>query len=327
MMGVKTMLSVFVCAAILAAGGFAAAFNIPDLPLAATPRVCASFEEGTPAHDCCLQFPSDDIARRCCTIGFEPEMAESFDCCRENAANGIHPGTPEEPTACEAPDPVTACEEQFPDDDIARRCCEVGFDPADEAAFQCCQTNAHNNVHPGTPENPTACEVPNEETPDDPTPSPTPSEDPPSGGTSPDNPELLPGKCLVTPLDTQVVKGTLIGLNEEGMGIALRIEYILPGPLSGAAHVELSQTSGSEVTWLNPAGLATAESASSYFQWTVQMGRPEKMIGEFIPNAAFLVVVTDAQGKTLHQATCSESAGIHSQGGSGGCSLLIDQKM
>jgi hypothetical protein len=52
------------------------------------------------------------------------------------------------------------------------------------------------------------------------------------------------------------------------------------------------------------------------------MGRPEKMFGEFIPHASFQVRVYDKDGKTIHEASCTESAGIHSQGGSGGCSLL-----
>jgi hypothetical protein len=269
MTGAKTILSAILSAAILAVAGLAAAIPVPDLPLTAAPRLCANFEEGTLAHDCCLQFPSDDIARRCCTVGFDPQETESFECCRENAANNIHPGTPEEPTACEVPD-----EERPPE------------------------------------------EIPPEEIPEEP----APSEDPTPGETPPGGSELAPGQCLVTPLDAEVVKGTLVGLNEKGMGIALRVEYLLPAGVASAFTVTLGQTSGPEVAWTGSAALSAG--ASSRFEWTVQMGRPGKMIGEFIPNAAFLVVVADAQGKTLHQATCSESAGIHSQGGSGGCSLL-----
>jgi hypothetical protein len=48
------------------------------------------------------------------------------------------------------------------------------------------------------------------------------------------------------------------------------------------------------------------------------------MIGEFLPEASFQVIVSDAQGRSLHQATCRESAGLHAQGGSSGCSLIRD---
>jgi hypothetical protein len=46
------------------------------------------------------------------------------------------------------------------------------------------------------------------------------------------------------------------------------------------------------------------------------------MVGEYIPNTAFLVTVYGAGGEVLRQTPCEEKAGLHTQGGSGGCSLI-----
>ncbi|HEX5035850.1 MAG TPA: hypothetical protein VFX30_01685 [bacterium] len=123
--------------------------------------------------------------------------------------------------------------------------------------------------------------------------------------------------CAVTALDAEKVDGKFISLNKDGLGIRLAVAYSGPA-VEGAASVEIAQTDGPAVTWEGPSSVPFSSSAT----WTVQMGRPDTLMGEYIPNAEFLVTVRDAAGGILNQTSCAETAGIQAKGGSSGCSLV-----
>jgi hypothetical protein len=123
--------------------------------------------------------------------------------------------------------------------------------------------------------------------------------------------------CTVTALDAEKADGKFISVNKDGTGISLIIDHSAPAGLADAASVTLAQTAGPDVTMNGSAEVPFASQTS----WTVQLGRPDDLVGEYIPNAAFLVTVYGADGQVLHQTTCEEQAGLHSQGGSSGCAL------
>jgi hypothetical protein len=150
-----------------------------------------------------------------------------------------------------------------------------------------------------------------------------PGEDVPGPSGDPAEPEASESSgngfdCTVTALDAEKASGKYIAVDSDGTGITLVVEHTAPTNLAGAATVELIQTAGPSVTMSGPAG-GPFQSVRS---WTVQMGAPTSMVGEYIPNTAFLVTVYGAGGEVLRQTPCEEKAGLHTQGGSGGCSLI-----
>lgn len=258
------------------------------------------------------KYPNDPQAIACCKDPELPGCKEVGDC------DGI--ADPELKACCEEHGGLTleALEECIPDSDDPSGDCNIiinvggNFENSGQLNV-CCQYVNNAGV---IQDSEIVQECKNSYGPggDDPGPS-----GEPSGPEASENP-AGEFSCTVTALDAEKASGKYIAVNADGTGITLVVEHSAPESLAGAATVELTQTSGPSVMMSGP--------ASGPFQtvnsWTVQMGAPTSMVGEYIPNTSFLVTVYGAGGEVIHQTSCEEKAGLHTQGGPGGCSFLPD---